>query len=718
VKKRTWLAAAGAALFAALALPLHAAAATQQSGSAAQPVKHVVVVGLSGLTWDTLTQSTAPELWRLAEGGSVGALVDYAQQPVACPADGWLTLNSAARAQGSRPCTALPQVTTDGPAADTGAEIPSLPQIIAGNQQFHEAPDWGLLASVAACSTAVGPGAALALAAPNGHVASYVPSAGELSASVLARCPLTVVDLGQIDDPSGARDPAQDQQLAALVADLPPSTLLLVTAPGAAVDAKAGVPVGAPHLMSVMVSGPGFAGGLLSSSATRRPGIVALTDLTPTIAAWLGRPAPPGTVGAVLAKTNRGALAATVDGLRARDSAEQVWIATHGRFYLAYAALGALAFGVPALLYWGATQDKRRRRAQWWRVAGVAMTAVPLASFLADAAPWWTWAHPAWWLYGLTTGWTLLIAVAALSGPWRRSALGPFGVISTATLLVLAIDVMLGSRLQLDAPFGLSLLVSGRYFGIGNEALGVYSVSTLVTAAWLAALVPMEDPQPVIPRGPTLVVGLVGVFAVVASGWPGFGAKVGGSVALVPCLILLAAWFAGFRVGRRLAVPVLLSGVVVFLAFAVLSYFLPAAGVSDMGTFAGNLLHGRGGTVLQRKVGANVGSLTLNIAGWLVPVAAVAAAAALRWPAALRLRTLDAAFAALPLVRALAWLCWLVLVLGWFADDSGVLVPAVALPFVVPLTVAMTASVSVSEDRAGYFGTAFAGSSVGGRPPK
>ena len=79
----------------------------------------------------------------------------------------------------------------------------------------------------------------------------------------------------------------------------------------------------------------------------------------------------------------------------------------------------------------------------------------------------------------------------------------------------------------------------------------------------------------------------VGLLAVVASGWPGFGAKVGGTIALVPCLLLLAAWLAGARVGGRWAVPVAVSGLVVFLAFAVVSYFLPGAGVSDMGTFAG-----------------------------------------------------------------------------------------------------------------------------------
>ena len=78
----------------------------------------------------------------------------------------------------------------------------------------------------------------------------------------------------------------------------------------------------------------------------------------------------------------------------------------------------------------------------------------------------------------------------------------------------------------------------------------------------------------------------------------------------------------------------------------------------------------------------------MNVFSWLIPVAAVVAGVALWRPAALRLRTLAGAFAALPLLRVLAWLTWLVLVIGWFADDSGVIVPAAALPFAVPLTIA------------------------------
>jgi hypothetical protein len=185
----------------------------------------------------------------------------------------------------------------------------------------------------------------------------------------------------------------------------------------------------------------------------------------------------------------------------------------------------------------------------------------------------------------------------------------------------------------------------------------------------------------------------------------------------VPCLILLAAWLAGARLRWGWVVPVALSGVALFAAFALLSYYVPAVGASDMGTFAGNLLRGQGGDVLQRKVSSNVGTLTSSDFGWLIPVLAVVTGAALWQPAALRLRTLAKAFESAPLVRVTLWLCWLVLVIGWFVDDSGVIVPAAALPFVLPLAIGMAASVSAAARGAGYFGSAFAGSSVAGRSP-
>jgi len=156
----------------------------------------------------------------------------------------------------------------------------------------------------------------------------------------------------------------------------------------------------------------------------------------------------------------------------------------------------------------------------------------------------------------------------------------------------------------------------------------------------------------------------------------------------------------------------------VFAVFALVSYLFPAAGVSDIAAFAGNLLHGHGGDLLERKVSSNVGTLTVSVFSWFVPAVAIAAWAALRWPEALRLRLLERAFAAEPLLQTVAWLTWLVLVIGWFADDSGVIVPAAALAFVLPLLVSMAAAVSCAFGGARYVGTAFAGASVAGQVPR
>jgi hypothetical protein len=182
---------------------LAAATPAAARAPAAAPPRHVVIVGLSGLRWSDLSPAATPTLWHLAAQGSVANLVDYAVLPLTCPADGWLTLNAGARAQTDHTnagCRALPAVHL----SNTGAAIPALPGLISYNQRFHNDPDWGLLGRAAGCATAVGPGAALALASPSGAVASYLPSPADLTAGVLSRCPLTVVDLGKSIRPNGA----------------------------------------------------------------------------------------------------------------------------------------------------------------------------------------------------------------------------------------------------------------------------------------------------------------------------------------------------------------------------------------------------------------------------------------------------------------------------------------------------------------------------------
>ncbi len=687
-----------ACLLAVLAAVVTAGPASARTPAAA-PARHVVVVGLSGLRWSDVSPAATPALWRLAGQGSVGSLVDYAVLPLTCPADGWLTLNAGARTQSDHTnaaCGAFPAVQT----ASAGAVVPAMSSLMSRNKQYN--PDWGLLGrSAPGCATAVGPGAALALADRAGQVASYLPAASGLSAAVLARCPLTVVDLGSLT--YAERSPAlaaADAELARIAAELPAGTTLLVTAPGATTKP--------PHLQLALVDGPGYQAGLLNAASTRQPGLVVLTDLTSTVLGWLGQAVPAEAVGAQITRGDRGALAATVRSLVGQDTAEQVWRDTHEEFFWAYALADAVVLAAIGLAAWGAAEDKRRRRARWWRVAGVFAASVPAGTFLANLAPWSASAHPAAWLYGVSVALAVVIALAALAGPWRRDWLGPFGAVCLFTLAVLGIDVMTGSRLQLQTPFGLSVLEAGRFYGIGNEALGIYGLSGLVGAAWLA-LVLLRRPassrassRPSSRRPAVLAVAVVATFAVLASGWPGFGGKVGGTIAMVPCFGLLGMAVAGVRLNWRQVLLVAVSGLALFAVFALINYFVPATGKSDIGSFAGSSLHGNSGGLLLRKINSNIGSLSVNAFSPLIPIVVLLTGLMLWRPAWFGLKTAPLAYAAEPLLRPLMGVLWLLPVLGWLADDSGVIVPAAVLPFALPLGIAILAAAACHDDRARY----------------
>jgi hypothetical protein len=625
----------------------------------------------------------------------VGSLVDYAVLPLTCPADGWLTLNAGARAQSGHTnaaCGAFPAVNPAG----TGAVVPGFPALMSRNQQYN--PDWGLLArQTPGCATAVGPGAALALADRAGHVASYLPSPSGLSAGVLARCPLTVVDLGSLGYAERSSVlAAADAELARIAAELPAGSTLLVTAPGSVTKP--------PHLQLALVSGPGYRAGLLDAASTRQPGLVALTDLTPTVLGWLGRAMPADAVGAQITRADRGSLPATVQSLAGRDTAEQVWRDTHDEFFWAYALADAAVLAAIGLTAWGAAEDKRRRRARRWRVAGVFAASVPAGTFLANLAPWSTSAHPAAWLYAVSVALAAVIGLAALAGPWRRDWLGPFGVVCLFTLAVLGLDVMTGSRLQLETPFGLSVLEAGRFYGIGNEALGIYGISGLFGAAWLAlvALRRSTSSRPSSRRPAVLAVAVVATFAVFASGWPGFGGKVGGTIAMVPCFALLAMAVAGIRLNWRRILLVAVSGLALFAVFALINYFVPITGKSDIGSFAGSSLHGHSGGLLLRKINSNIGSLSVNAFSPLSPIAVVVTGLMLWRPAWFGLKTVPLAYAAEPLTRPLMGVLWLLPVLGWFADDSGVIVPAAVLPFALPLGIGILAAAAYQDHEARY----------------
>jgi hypothetical protein len=755
----------------------------------APPAGHVIVVGIGGLRWSDVSPTVTPALWRLAGEGSVGSLVVSGIHPRTCPADGWLTLNAAARAAvphvATGPCPAGPAVTVHRPRGHpqtpSPAKVPRMPGLVAYNTRFHYNPRWGLLAAAPGppgpgrCATAVGPGAALALASPDGRVASYLPSVAALTAVILAHCPLTVIDLGDLPAAPGragesaraAAARADDRQLGRIVAGLPDDSILVVAAPGDGPQA---------HLRAIVVSGPHYRNGLLTAASTRQPGLVLLTDLTPTVLGWLGTPVPSAVVGSPLHAVHRGgpgSLAAALRTLAGQDTAAQVYRQTVTSFYqlvgFGYPAL----FVLIALMAWAGTRirwaKEPRRRARIRAVARAAAAwaaSLPAGTFLASLVPWWTLGRPALVLYALAVAWATAMAAVALAGPpWRKDPLGPAGVIAAVTLGVIGLGLMTGSRLMLETPFGLDVLEGGRFYGLGNNAVVIYAASGILCAAWLGgALLRRGEGER---SRALLVMAAVAAFTVIVAAWPGFGAKVGGTIAMLPgFLVLILAvreqanadkanadkanadkanadkanadkanadkanadkanadkangvtaarnegnggeaardgdkaardgdkWLSWPRVALIGA-----SGLALVTLFALVNYFVPATGHSDIGGFVGQLLHGGAGATLQRKIGSNLGSLTANPFNLVIPVVLVVLGVIVLRPGWLGCRLLARAYRQIPVLKPALVAVWLTAVLSWFVEDSGVTVPAAALPFVLPLMVVILSSLP-AEDR-------------------
>jgi hypothetical protein len=681
------LAVAGGALIGALlvASPAPATPSPQLSleHGAAGGKGQVMLIGVAGLSWADISPSTTPNLWRMLAVSSVASLSVRTVRLTTCPADGWLTVNAGARAtmpgEGDRSrCADLPAPHRVG----GGADVPGWAQLGDYNAQFSYDPQFGLLATAAAqrgCASAVGPGAAIALADQRGHIQHYAPT---LAQADLGACPLTAIDLGSLRTPYGVdRTNAVrevDTALGQLIAAAPQATLLVAGLSDSSFT---------PHLQMLLARGPAYQGDWLTATSTRHDGLVQLTDLTPTILATLGIATPPRAVGSVLHKAfgRPTSNAQTVEQLRGRDIAAQTIDANVTQFYWLVGLGELIACGLLALARRSTRrrQDRHRIRlagAAEWLVLGFA--ALPIASFLANVVPWWRSQHPGAVLLAAVLAWSVLLAGLAATGPWRRRTFGPAGFLAAVTASVLAADVTTGSRLQLSSLWGLSPLDAGRFYGLGNVAFAVFAIAALFAATWAAATLLTRGRR----RAAAITVAAIGVAAVVVDGWSSFGADFGGVLALVPGFALLAAGVGGLWVTLRRAAAVVGAAVVAVGAIAVLDWARPPANRSHLGRFVQQALDGGLGAILHRKLEANLQAfgqrpaLSVLVLGLLIVTTVIFA-----WPKRIGVNQVVNAFGSEPVLRPCLSACLLTAVVGLAVNDSGVIVPAIALVVAVPL---------------------------------
>ena len=597
------------------------------TGAPKHTVDYVVIVGAAGLRWEDLTPTDTPTLWRLAHTGSMGALsVRSGHQPT-CPADGWATLGAGNYAQltfgpmDGPECPpmgvkiTMPDANSaklpDWAPTEKDEEVPAPANgIVARNRSLASAAQLGALAESVRCTAAIGPGAAIAAARPTGRVDRYAATPPANLDELLASCVLSIVDAGTVtgEGPLRQRSVQQvDETLARVLAARPPRSLLLV-AGLADTDTES-------RLHVAIADGPGYDRGWLSSPSTGRSRYLQLIDLAPTALAALGRPAPTKLFSGAAAIRDEGyppELSAAVDRLADADREASAQRRVSGRFFTVLAICQlALFVGVIPLL-------RRARRpagpvaakpSPHWLARGTevllvaAALAVP-AALVADLVPWWRFRYPGLVFAAVATAaLAASTAAIALTGFGRRT-FGPLGGVASVAGAAVGVDVLTGSRLQLNGVAGYSALAGGRYAGLGTVGLGVFIAGVLLAAAWLA--------QRVHRRWRPAVVAISGGVGVVLVGSPYLGADPGGAVALTAGVCLAAAMASGGWLSFARLAWAVLAGLAVTTAFAVFDFRRPAEHRGGLGRFLEAVSEGTGRLAVHRTGVANVVTLVTS----------------------------------------------------------------------------------------------------------
>lgn len=347
--------------------------------------------------------------------------------------------------------------------------------------------------------------------------------------------------------------------------------------------------------------------GLVTSTGTRRDGLVALEDIRPTLQAATGHPARGELGGRVIRAQPHPDPPAAVDSLDLRVAAlvdARTWAIP------VLVAIAAVAFGAVLLTATRAGRGLPARRARRAARAGLRVTvAVPSGYLIAS------WIAPPSALLWLSLGLAASAVLAALAARGGGAALS---LLSCVLLAVVAADLATGGEALSRPLVGGSAYDGERFYGIGNGSFGY----ALAAAVLVGGSLPL----------PRLVAAAVPAGLALLAGLPALGADVGGG--LTGMVTAAAVWLLlgdrPLRPGRLLllGVAALATGLAVALGLGVLQ-----GGQTHATQFVERVAEGGPDAALRvfaHKIEVNLALLAGNPFAWVGP-ALVALTAAAIW---------------------------------------------------------------------------------------
>ena len=636
-----------------------------------------IFLGVSGFKFEDLDPRTTPNLWKMMKSGQIGTITPRSVRSTSCPVDGWLGVGSGRRAADEpREQCREPLAPLDGWVSDWDVYS----QVARGDN--YDAALGGLAEAVPKIS-AIGPGSAIAAADPEGHVDQWSPVSedlGQKAAQDSEDGRLTLVDLGNT-----AADGYSLKDLDRRIGEILASTGWL--GDGTSERLKAGrspvifssIADGSDEgssMQSTMMLQPGHSPGLLTSSSTRQPGLVQVPDIAPTLVALSGGESMDNVAGAPMTSDPSGSWESRYQDVLDR----QVAVTTQNELSTwFFPVVATLMIGLLVLAWFLRKNHRDLVHSGAYRL-GIAFASMPVSTYLVNTVPWERATNPDIAMLGAVVGWSLILGSIALLGPWRKHKLGPVLFVSVVSVGVLAYDVITGSQLQMSTLLGEPLLIASRFYGIGNSALALYCCALLLAVAGFASLSKKPLMRILIVTVPVLV-------SCVILAAPGLGTKFGSVPTLIIGVAYLALAAAGIRFSlKRLLLTVGIAGFVM-LAVLFLDWLRPPDQRTHFGRFFDSIISGEALGVLARKIGMNIDILTQSWMTLLLPLIIIGVFWLALSPRRFNLSGIQDAYQRIPLLKAGMISLAILLGVGTIINDSGIVVPAVGILFLVPVLV-------------------------------
>lgn len=445
-------------------------------------------------------------------------------------------------------------------------------------------------------------------------------------------------------------------------------TTFIITALSPPGSSKASLRSSMEQLTPIIVSGPAFKAGGLTSDSTHRQGLVTIIDVAPTVLSALGIPKDPAMAGSEL-KTSPADV--TPESLASFNRSAVGVKDTRRTAVLAYIYIQIALYIFAAVML---VNRKILNRVSVRVLETLIFTTMifPLVSFYTTKA------EVLATQKLLATLLTIVVSLifAAFLVVIRKKALQPVLGIAVITVAILSIEVLAGGHAFLNTIFGYDPIRGARFFGIGNEAMAILMANGLLLFGIML--------EKAWNRWTIIAGAILALVLIVLIGFPGLGTNTDGPIMATAAFTVMVLLSMKSKARLRNFAIAVAAVVAVLALFA--GYDATHGATTHMGRSVQLIADGglpQMMMIIKRKLATNI--QIFRFSTWSYFLFITLGLLAFLWtkPAGM-LRGLLERYRGISVAISASIVGGIV---GFAFNDSGILIPAIIMSYMVPTVI-------------------------------